>query len=670
MPREEWITIAEFAAEASLPIRTARYHAQRAAKGKPTAIWPIRVRKARGRGGKSGTCYEVALSSLPEALQDALSGPLDEYLPVIAEPHSVPERRVPAANQTATIARRWRIIEEAALLPPRSAERAVAIQRAADRHGESVRNIQRWISQLEQYGGDVNALARKKPERAHDRRVWVSRPFDQAFLAAGYAAELLPELSDIVDQFCRKVWASPRQRSGWRWVGRDIVTLLEIECRERGYQLPKAAFYLSKRRILELEHFRRVDIYKHDRKRFDDEKPRIRRDNSKLAPMQQVCMDVKPIDIVFNRPDGSEVYPKMIGFMDVGTHRIFTHFVLLPRGCGITQEHVTEAFLRMVSHPEWGFPEQIYRDNGSEFFHFDKIQSALEMAASEAVGRRTIINAKPYSGASKPIESKFAVLDKYVFNQFPGWVGGNRMNKKTQTVGKKTKPYPRDFESFIAEANDRIVDFESVAILTGPFAGRSPTQIYMDHVDAGWRPVSVHQGALDAAFCERVTRNVQRGFVSINSTRFRHPELDGLNGRRVVIALPWRRNAWPLVDLPEFGWAYLEPEMLHLPGDIAGAIDAGRMQQRDARNVYQLHRAAGTVARDGLIADRITKLPTRAAPAPMLDLLMSEEAESFADGRTAAGVARLAVPDAAERRRRRLEMETEDLEAYLASKRS
>lgn len=625
------------------------------------------VRLKHSRGGRAGQSYEVALNSISEVGQKRLDEGLEA--PFAAALCTLPVRsRVPASNQGNRIAKRWSFIDEAAMLPARSPERAAALRRAADRSGQSLRTLQRWLRDLEACDGDVNALARRRPTDAGKRRVWVSRPFDKAFRAGGYGAELLAELAEQVNQFCRTIWASPRQRSGWRMVRRDVVTLLRAECRDRSIALPASAFYLSRRRIMGAEHFRRVDIYLNDRKRFDDQKPRIRRDNSKLAPMQQIVMDVKPIDIIMRRPDGSEVWPKMVAFMDTGTHRTFPYFVALPKGEGVRQEHVTQAFLEMVADPEWGFPQQLYRDNGTEFYHFDKIRAGLELV--QIPGQPTIINAKPYSGASKPIESKFAMLDRYVFNQFAGWAGGDRMNKKTQTVGRPPKPYPGSLDQFIEEARARILDFESVELLTGPFAGRSPAQIFADHLAAGWRPVRVHPDALDAAFCERSTRRVDRGTVSIRGSRYRHPELVGLNGRTIQIALSWRRGAWPLAELPELGWVYLEPEMLHLPGDIAGAIESSRFQRREVRAIGELRRlATGSVKIDPL-AERVTALPSRAAPAPMIDILLSKEAERLAEARGAADSRVLSLPTRAERERARRMAETEELEAYLARKRS
>ena len=659
---ETWLSTGEFAAVANLTRQAAHKALKRAIAGKKWNGQTLKVRTSHGSGGRSGIKYEVALSRVLEPSLSVISAAQSNQLVPLRE------RRIPACDQGQRIAERWSIIEHAQAFAPRSQERAAAINLASARSGHSVRTLQRWVRELEICGGDVNALARRKPAGAADRRVWVSRRFDRAFRAAQYDDHELQGLSNCIDQFSRSVWASPRQRSGWRMVCRDIVTLLKRECRDKGYILSDGAYYLSRRRIMGAEHFRRVDIFANDRKRFDDQKPRIRRDNSKLAPMAQIVMDVKPIDIVMMRDDGSTVWPKMIAFMDAGTHRTFPYFVLLAKGEGVRQEHVTAAFMEMVAHPDWGFPQQIYRDNGTEFYHFDSIRAGLELV--QVPGRPTIINAKPYSGASKPIESKFAMLDRYVFNQFPGWAGGDRLNKKTQTVGKPPLPYAGTFDDFVNEAQSRIADFESIALLTGPFKGRSPADIYADHVADGWRPITVHGASLDAAFCQRLSRKVDRGAIAIDGTRYRHPELSQVNGRKVSIAISWRRGAWPLVELPDVGWVYLEPEMLHLPGDISGAIESSRHQRNEVRAIGALKKLAGSPPAVDVLADRVAILPTRASPAPLIDILLSSEATTIAEARADSTQRLLSAPSLAERQRARRIAETEELEAHIASKRA
>ena len=61
---------------------------------------------------------------------------------------------------------------------------------------------------------------------------------------------------------------------------------------------------------------------KNDRKAFDDAEPRIRRDWTALAPMERIVADVKHLDVIVTRPDGSPAWPKIVAFMDAGTGRV------------------------------------------------------------------------------------------------------------------------------------------------------------------------------------------------------------------------------------------------------------------------------------------------------------------------------------------------------------
>ncbi len=441
----DWLSVEAFASLAMLPLRTARHAAAKAAAGKPVKRWPIVVRQSCGAGGRSGVRYEVALKSLQETLQREFR---DRHAnAIVTNACNGDDRRcigstkriVGAANQSAEIARRWGIIEDAVSLPYGSAGRAAEADRASAKHRVPLRTIQRWIKRFEDAGGDMSLLGRSRPADAGKPRVVVTRVFDKAFLAAGHDRAQLGEIGEVATTLIASIWATPVQRAGKTAIIVEVATSLARACADRGIILPRKAYNLSTYRIYQLAHFRQLDQQKNDRKSWNDTTSFIRRDNSQLGPMDEIVMDVKPLDNIVVRPDCTTTWPKMIAFQDTGTHRVFAYFVLLPKGEGVRQEHVTEAFLAMVSDPAWGFPRSIYRDNGTEFAVFDRIRSAMEMLNEP--GARTIVNAKAYAGSSKPIESKFATLDRFVFSQMGGWAGGNRMNKKTQTLGKPPKPY-------------------------------------------------------------------------------------------------------------------------------------------------------------------------------------------------------------------------------------
>lgn len=175
-------------------------------------------------------------------------------------------------------------------------------------------------------------------------------------------------------------------------------------------------------------------------------------------------------------------------------------------------------------------------------------------------------------------------------------------------------------------------------------------EVYREHVADGWRPVSVDRLALDCAFAKQIgERKIDRGSIKIGPDRFRHPELATFTGRRVRVVKPYRREAWPLALLPEVGWVALEPELLALPGDISGARDASRMQKNHRQAVRKLKAKAVPVDPLDNVRQRVIALPTAAAPAPLIDVMMSPEAERFAGARIEAEVRRKDVQNAKQR---------------------
>lgn len=660
-----WISTNEFADAANI----SRQAAHAALKSARWRGFTLKVRKVQGRGGRSGLRYEVALSSLPEAFQDTFRAFSDDTCAIVEHAPTPSQKFIAAPRQAETERRRYAVLRHVMPTEQGTPERAQAIRDASHHHNLPVRTIQRWVGRCERHGWDMDALGRKRPSDAGQQRVWVSRRFDKRFRAAGYDQAELECLADWLTREIAGWWQSRVQNAGWNRVRLEVLTSLRRECTKRGLCLPRTAFDVSRRRIEDLRFHRAVDVMKHDVKRHDDAKPRGRRDNSRFRPMEQIVMDVKPLDCVLTRPDGTLAYPKLIGFMDTGTHRLFGRIILLPQGEGVRQEHVTDAFLDMVQDPHWGFPQQLYFDNGSEYKHFDLIREALKLIADE--GARVIIHAKPYSGASKPIESKFSVIDRQITSLMGGYTGPNRMDKKIHRRGQKPKPYPGSVEQFEEEFFLRLADFHAMPIGSGPFKDKSPAEVYSGHLDDGWRPVRVNRLALDCAFAKQLgQRKIDRGTITIGSERFRHPDLAGFIGRRVTVVRPYRRDSWPLADLPEIGWVALEPEMLHLPGTIDGAIETGRAQQRHNRAVRGLVSRANPVDPLQNVRDRVAQLPTRAAVAPLMDVMLSSEAQNFVDARIEAEAKRLALPSEEERRIAQQKAETEEWERYLASKRA
>ncbi|WP_416464779.1 hypothetical protein [Sphingomonas sp. VDB2] len=181
---KSFLSAGEFAGLAAITPR----HAQRVLEGfahrKSWQGFLGAVRTCTGRGGKSGLRYEVLLSSLPEALQRAFKGDLEDEPSTAIVPYDAPSLLpVPASNQGAKIAARWRILEPIANTLPNTLERGEAKREACRIHGIPLDTLNKWVRRAELSGWNVNAMAHQKPRDAGQSRKVISREFDKAFLA-------------------------------------------------------------------------------------------------------------------------------------------------------------------------------------------------------------------------------------------------------------------------------------------------------------------------------------------------------------------------------------------------------------------------------------------------------------------------------------------------------
>jgi hypothetical protein len=607
----QWLSTVEFARTVAISPQAARRALRDSLRGRPWRGRHLTVRQVLVAGGRGGLGYEVAAASLPSGL----------VLVSIPSPPATgalsPERTV-ASRQDGRVLQRLAIISPAVQHPAQSRARAEAVNRASFETCKSPRTLYRWIAQYEAHG--VRGLGRVSGAKAARRRVGVSRRFDQAFRAAGYAEPLLANLTADFEKTLKGLWVSRAEQAGVTEIRRLAEFLLLELCEAKGVVLPPEALRVSRRGVERFAHYRVVNQRRNDRKAYDDAKPRIRRDWTGLGPMERVVADVKHLDVIVRRADGSAAWPKIVAFMDAGTGRVFVHPVLLEPGEGVRQEHVIEAFLAMVAQPGWGFPQGLYLDNGAEFGALAKIDGALQLL--NAPGARTLIFAQPYNASAKPIESLFARLDRYVFSLLPGYAGPNRMAKKTQTVGKPPQPYPGSWEAFGATVQG-LVAAHNLRPVGGAWQDASPQDWFQQKVEAGWRPASVDGLALDAAFADPDSRRLDRGVLKINGKRYSHPGLAALPSRTVIdLALPWRREAAPLARLAG-AWVYLEPEVLFPARWLEGARESSRRQTSQNRYVSELARDAATI--DPVAAKirwgkRTAQAPPALAPGVRLDL--------------------------------------------------
>ena len=453
------------------------------------------------------------------------------------------------------------IIRPALQHPAGSAARRLAVDEAARKvhihpSGRRARvsrsAIYGWIAAHE--SGGLGAVARKRRSDAGRPRHHVTAAWDAA-MSAHLDASAMAETADGIDRYVRSLWAATTE-PGWRWVARLASDELMARTRAAGYQGSdrelRRICKLSKRFVERGRPWRAVAIYDQDAKKWHDkDMPRIRRTRAGRRPMEIVVCDVHPMDVLLPRGDGSTFTPRLVCFQDWATNRIFIHPVFPEKGQDVRQEDVVEGFMAMALHPEWGMPEKLYLDHGKEYGHMELLSGALQLATETRLllddptfhreltaGRGAIVWAQPYNAPAKSIEPAFNVLEKSVFSMLQGWIGGNRMTKKTANVGRAPEPYPHGKDAFLVDLEAAVAAYETHP-QSGVLEGRSPREAYTEAVTAGWRRMDVTRGALLAAFARDESRVVHQGGFSYKSRRYTAPAIQALPaGRRLHLRVP------------------------------------------------------------------------------------------------------------------------------------
>ena len=198
------------------------------------------------------------------------------------------------------------------------------------------------------------------------------------------------------------------------------------------------------------------------------------------------------------------------------------------------------------------------RDSGKEYACLDRTADALQLvsqmrALDDAPGLvpatlqcpHSIVRALPYNAAAKAIEPMFRVLERGFFSNLPGWIGGDRMAKKTANVGREPIPYPHGRQAFLADLRTCMNACHATP-QPGELDGRTPNEAFDAAVDAGWQRMDIARGALLAAFGKDEFRTLRQGSFRYESRWYTHPALQELGAdRRLHLRIP------PFGDLPE-----------------------------------------------------------------------------------------------------------------------
>lgn len=580
----------------------------------------LNVRLVPSRSGAAVLAYEVDRDSIPQHILPAAKPPLST-LSDTSERQLIARSEHPNAAISAILAATpppaippklkatvcgdsrqadWRLsiiqpIRHATA--PRSAERAELIAKVAaeisrDWRGRPCtlgeRTIRGWIAQYEAAG--LLGLMRKAPKNAGERRVHLSRAWDAAARAAGLSEAAIGDVVAKVRKRVRGEWASGTP--SWPTVQLNLKPVLIGLTREAGIDLSDSALFRVcevPRRIIEAERrYAIVALARKDAAGFAATAiPRIRRDRSHLRPGEWVAADVHHMDIIFRCEDGRDVTPKAVAWMDLATNRARLDFFIMPKGEMIRREHVIQSFVSMCADPDWGVPSRLYTDNGGEYnwseiaTGLSKLKHTVEVIAGEAPTEDDfgVHRARPYNPQGKVIEGLFSNTERTAFSQLPGWIGGDRMRKKTANQGREPLPFPGD-EAQLRAALATALAYYHAKPQSGHLRGVSPDARFAEFVANGWAATVLQDTwQLAVAFSQEHIKPVRAGgTLRLDGRDYRADELASFVGRKVLVRQPMFGDRETLFVFTEHGTplATATPDAAFAFGDLAGAKEQGR----------------------------------------------------------------------------------------------
>jgi hypothetical protein len=351
-------------------------------------------------------------------------------------------------------------------------------------------------------------------------------------------------------------------------------------------------------------------------------RPDIRRNRehngSPLRPMQVVAMDVNHMDVLYRREDGSTATAKIVAGLCLATNRLVCFKVFaLEAGRAITRAHVMEAVAEMCA--TCGVPETIYIDNGAEFGAMDLAGDLCLLA--QMVNRRDVlivksgddlelervlILSKPYIAQGKVIESIFRAIQS-LFALSPGFIGGNRMKKKTANLGRPPEAFDKSLDELKAMVERRIKWYHTKPqAKKSHLRGLSPNEAYRHWLDDGFQPVIADQRHIEIAFAIEETRVVQKsGRISWKSKRFpkeearpyRSDKLQLYTGQTVRVREPLVGERHKLyvfsldgkaigIAIPEIAFGLIDPQ---------GAREQARRESELGKQLAALKRTLPTI---------------------------------------------------------------------------
>ncbi len=596
MKSHSWLSSKELSVLAGVSLRRATRALTRCSRGEMWRSHHLIVRRVRGRGGNNGWCYEVRLDSLPAEYQL-------NYVPLTPIERSIKDTSKSSSNW------RYQIISPALAYPSGSRLRAESIKLiASQKHFKSDgsrrqvtdRTIRNWIKLYETKG--ISGLNNTIRSDKNLKKVMLSRRWDKG---VKLPIEIKQEITQKIEKYIRSLWAGLQPGSGWREVQRAAsIKLLRITidaCPEMPLTSVRNYCKVPRNTVEKWRSYEAVAVHDKDAKRYFDGEPRITRGISTLLPMQIVMGDVHPIDILYQRDDGSTATARGIFWMDVATGRLLGTIRYFEKGKGVRQEDVIQSFEEMANNQRWGVPGNLYLDNGGEYNWSQIVGDALNLTAIPIwwaedgqftpTSKNAITKAQPYNSSAKGLlEGAFAILEKKHFSKINGWIGGDRMRKKTTNVGKAPVPFVGSKEE-LSQLIQNAVEIYNNTPQSGRLKGLSPNQKFDEMVRAGWKVTKFAEGVLESIFCKSEQRTLRQGRVQYKGSWYYHDALTNpALGNTVEIRIPLFGETKRLAIFSQTNefLCVASPDHIFAHDDINGAVESNRRKKKMREHVNSM----------------------------------------------------------------------------------
>ena len=248
-------------------------------------------------------------------------------------------------------------------------------------------------------------------------------------------------------------------------------------------------------------------------------------------------------------------------------------------------------------------PTTFILDNGSEYKWLYDVVGRLSYLNQGNPAFR-MIKCRPYSPESKGrLEGSFQIF-KGIIKGLPGYIGGDRMKKPTQSKGRPVPPYPHGRERLIEDIN-RAVEIYNGTPQEGMLDGLSPWAAFQQKaVATGFSPRHPDLEAFDLVFSREERRDVRNCRIELYGKHYYGDVLAGrdfLGARQIPVMVPLRDPTGPVMILDREGKIHTLTTETYSLTDGAGARRQASLAKLQSATIRELRSKADLTVSESTI---------------------------------------------------------------------